>query len=228
VRKSNRAVFAGVAGLAVSFAVACAHAQEQPQPQAAPGSAAVAGAPVMYVKDFQAVQESDGSGRLLSRLREAAHGRSAGQNAGALAKALVKQLTSDGIAARYLAPGEPLPVPAAGWLIGGVFYSRDSGGRIQSLLQGGSSASTPNTEVSVTVADVAGDPSVPFAAIGAEDAIKGQGTVASWNPYIVAAKFVYKKVEGTTAVDGLAKDIADQIVGNLQTLQQKDLAAQGH
>jgi hypothetical protein len=220
----NRLFFAG---LAVSFAATFAHAQQQAA--AAPNGAAVTGAPVMYVKDFQAVQESNGSrGGPLSRLREAAHERSAGQNAGALAQAIVKQLTSEGVAARYLAPGEPLPAPASGWLIGGIFYSRDSGGKIQSLLQGGSSSSTPNTEVSVTVADVAGDPNAPFAVIGAEDAIKGQGSIASWNPYIVAAKFVYKKVEGTTAVDGLAKDIADQIVGNLQTLQQKDLAAQGH
>ncbi len=209
----------------MTFVTTFSHAQQQP----AASGAVAAGAPVMYVKDFQAVQESSGSGRLLSRLREAAHERSAGQNAGALAKAIVKQLSSAGITARYLAPGEPLPAPASGWLIGGVFYSRDSGGRIQSLLQGGgSSGSTPNTEVSVTIADVAGDPNVPFAAIGAEDAIKGQGSVASWNPYIVAAKFVYKKVEGTTAVDGLAKDIADQIVGNMTALQQKDVVAQPH
>ncbi|MGV2293547.1 DUF4410 domain-containing protein [Trinickia sp. YCB016] len=224
MRKLNRLLFAG---LVVSFAATFANAQQQPP--AAQGSAAATPAPVMYVKDFQAVQESSGSGGLLHRLRDAAHGRSAGQNAGALAQAIVKQLTSEGITARYLAPGEPLPAPASGWLIGGVFYSRDSGGRIQSLLQGGSSGSgTPNTEVSVTVADVAGDPNLPFAVIGAEDAIKGQGSVASWNPYIVAAKFVFKKVEGTTAVDGLAKDIADQIVGNLQTLQQKDAVAQPH
>ncbi|TKC79888.1 DUF4410 domain-containing protein [Trinickia terrae] len=217
MKKLSQAFFAVLIAL---FSILFVRAQQ-------PGASGAATAPVMYVKDFQAVQESSGSGRLISRLREKSHERSAGQNAGALAKALVEQLKSAGIDAHYLAPGEPLPMPASGWLIGGMFYSRDSGGRIQSLLSG-SSSSTPNTEVSVTIADVAGDPDVPFAVVGAEDAIKGQGTVASWNPYIVAAKFVFKKVEGTSAVDSLAKDIATRIVGNMAELQQKDAAAHPH
>ncbi len=207
------------------FAATSALAQQPAASDAGTGAAA----PVMYVRDFQAVQEQGSSRGPLSRLRSATHARSADQNAAALAGAIVKQLTGAGLTARYLGPGEP--VPASGWLIGGMYYSRDPGGRIQSLLSsasGNGGGDNNNVEVSVTIADAAGNPNVPFAAIGSEDAIRGQGTVASWNPYIVAAKFVIKKVEGTTGVDSLAKDIAAQIVGNLPALQQKDEAVQPH
>ncbi|MGB7191881.1 MAG: hypothetical protein WBD81_00355 [Collimonas pratensis] len=221
MRKLNQVVFIALFNW---FAMGCAHSQQQ----AVGGSGVAAAAPVMYVTDFQSVRENNGSGRRLSHLRETALERSAEKNADALAEAIVRQLSGVGITARYLAPGELLPTQASGWLIGGVFYSRESGGRIQSLLQGSSSGSRPNTAVSVTIANVAGDPNVPFAVIGTEDEIKGQGTVASWNPYVVAAKFVYKKVEGTSGVDGLAKDIADQIVGNMMALQQKNVEAQPH
>ncbi|WP_446901639.1 hypothetical protein [Burkholderia sp. YIM B11467] len=213
LRKLNQAVFAA---LVIGFATSFAHAQ---QPAASSSDVAPA-TPVMYVRPFQVVQESDGSGRLLSRTRATIHARSASQNAGALAQAIVQQLGNAGVTARYLAPGEPSPRVASGWLIGGVFYSRAPSGRIQSLLQGGSGDDSPNTEVSVTIADAAGDANVPFAVIGVADAIKAQGTVASWNPYVVAAKFVVKKAEGTTAVDSLAKDIANQIIGHLDALQQ--------
>ncbi|MGY4730400.1 hypothetical protein [Burkholderia pyrrocinia] len=213
MRKLNQAVFAA---FIIWFATSFAHAQQP----AASGSDVAPATPVMYVRAFQVVQESNGSGRLLSRSRAITHGRSASQNAGALAKAIVQQLSNAGVTARYLAPGEPLPMHASGWLIGGVFHSRVPSGRIQSLLQGGSDDGNPNTEVSVTIADAAGDSNVPFAIIGVKDAIKAQGTVASWNPYIVAAKFVVKKVEGTIAVDSLAKEIANQIIEHLEALQQ--------
>lgn len=213
MRKLNQAIFAA---LVICLASSFAHAQQP----TANGSDVAPATPVMYVRAFQVVQESNDSGRLLSRARAATHGRSASQNAGALATAIVQQLSNAGITARYLAPGEPLPTLASGWLIGGIFYSRTPSGRIQSLLQGGSGDGNPNTEVSVTIADAAGDPNAPFAVIGVEDAIKAQGSVASWNPYIVAAKFVVKKAEGTTAVDSLAKEIANQILGHLEALQQ--------
>ena len=213
MRKLNQAVFAA---LFIWFATSFAHAQQP----AASGPDIAPATPVMYVRAFQVVQESNGSGRLLSRSRAITHGRSASQNAGALAKAIVQQLSNAGVTARYLAPREPLPMHASGWLIGGAFYSRVPSGRIQSLLQGGSDDGSPNTEVSVTIADAAGDANVPFAIIGVKDAIKAQGTVASWNPYIVAAKFVVKKVEGTIAVDSLAKEIANQIIEHLEVLRQ--------
>ena len=54
----------------------------------------------------------------------------------------------------------------------------------------------PNVEVSVTVADYAQNPDIPFAVIGTEAVLKGQGTAISWNPYVAAAKFVPASGQG--------------------------------
>ncbi|RKP49290.1 DUF4410 domain-containing protein [Trinickia fusca] len=205
---------------ASAWVAGAAHAQTPNQPTAA---ATVAMPQAVYVTDFEAVQAGAHRRGPLARLREATHARSADRNAAMLAQAIVHRLGSTGVAARYLAPGEPLP--PQGWLIDGVFYSRDLQGGLLSRLtadDASSAGAAANTEVTVTVTDLARRPDTPFAALGAEDAIHGQGTVASWNPYIVAAKFVFKRTEANAAVDTLAQDIVNQFVGNLAALRQAD------
>jgi hypothetical protein len=42
--------------------------------------------------------------------------------------------------------------------------------------------------------------------------LKGQGSAVSWNPHVVAAKFVVHKVQGRASLDGLADQIAQKIL----------------
>lgn len=206
--------------------VACVAQAQTPNQPAAATTATVAMPRAVYVTDFQAAQAGAHTRGPLARLREAAHARSASRNAALLAQAIVHRLNTAGVAARYLAPGEPLP--PQGWLIDGVFYSRDLQGGLLSRAtadDASSAGATANTEVTVTVTDLARQPDTPFAALGAEDAIHGQGTVASWNPYVVAAKFAFKRAEANAAVETLAQDIVNQFTGNMTTLRQADARA---
>lgn len=219
MRKFVQAVIASIAFVAA----ASVHAQTAMPPPT------VAVPQAVYVEHFDAVQVGTDSTGLLSRLRAAAHARSANRRAGLVAQAVVQRLNSVGVPARYLAPGEP--PPASGWLIGGILYSRDVQGRLLAPPASGTNgdaaeAAAANTEVSVILTDLALRPEVPFAVIGAQDAIHGQGTVASWNPYIVAAKLVFKQAEANVAAEVLAQDIVDQIVGNLNALRQADAQTQ--
>ena len=53
----------------------------------------------------------------------------------------------------------------------------------------------------MTVADYAQNPDIPFAVIGTEAVLKGQGTAISWNPYVAAAKFVLHQVKGQNSIN---------------------------
>jgi hypothetical protein len=73
-------------------------------------------------------------------------------------------------------------------------------------------------EVSVSVADCAKNPDVPFAAIGNDAILKGQGTAMSWNPYVAAAKFVIHQVQGQDSIQVLANQIAQKILDERDNL----------
>jgi hypothetical protein len=100
--------------------------------------------------------------------------------------------------------------PSSGWCIHGVFYALDEDARLVSV-PFLTSQNGPNVEVSVSVADCAIEPTVPFAVIGTKAAIKGQGTAISWNPYVAAAKFVVHQVQGQDSMMALADQIANKI-----------------
>jgi len=78
----------------------------------------------------------------------------------------------------------------------------------------------------VTIADFALNPDSPFAVIGTEAVLKGQGTAISWNPYVAAAKFVLHQVKGEDSIDALATQIAQKIIDERERLREHDLNKQ--
>jgi len=146
----------------------------------------------------------------------------AGQSAGALSGAIASEFKSRGFASERIARGATLP--AKGWLVTGIFYAISTqNGMMQiqmpSFVTGKSDP--VNTDVTVSVADLAADPNAPFIVFGMAEALRGQGPPAGWNPYVVAAKFVINKVESTVDIQKLAKEIVDTILKNQATIEQK-------
>jgi hypothetical protein len=179
---------------------------------------------VIYVEDFQPVDQQDASsGLLLSRLRSARNAQKVDNNASALSDAIVKSLSSQGIKAYRISSQGPLPT--SGWLVGGVFSERTSQGLLSSLASLGSSK-TPNTEVTVSIADLASDPNVPFAVLGNADQLKGQGSAVAWNPYMVAVRLVVNEAQASSSMTDLANKIAGEIVSQQTNLVTHDPAMQ--
>jgi hypothetical protein len=208
--------------LASLFTTAAALAQA-PAPAATP--APMKPRKPVYVQDFVGSYEpsssSQGRGGPLSRIRGARAGEKASASASQLSGDIVKEFAAQGFTARRLEPGTTLP--AEGWLVRGTFYATDSGGNvIPTELLGGEQK--PNTQLSVSVSNLAKDPNTPFIVFGKAEALKGQGAPVGWNQYVVAAKFVINTVESATDLEKLAKDIVQTILSNKQVVEEKALA----
>lgn len=180
----------------------------------------------IYVQDFTGAyepqQSSSGRSGPLARIRGARANEKASQSASQLTGDIVKEFQAQGFTAKRLEPGATLP--AYGWLVKGTFYATDSGGNIiPTELLGGEQK--PNTQLSVSVANLAKDPNAPFIVFGKAEALKGQGAPVGWNPYVVAAKFVINTVESATDLDKLAKEIVQTIMQNSQVVEEKALAS---
>ncbi|HTR02148.1 MAG TPA: DUF4410 domain-containing protein [Thermoanaerobaculia bacterium] len=181
----------------------------------------------VYVQDFTGAYEpaqSSSSGRSgpLARIRAARANEKASSSASQLSGDIVKEFQAQGFTASRLEPGKTLP--ADGWLVKGTFYATDSGGNIiPTELLGGEQK--PNTQLSVSVANLSKDPNAPFIVFGKAEALKGQGAPVGWNPYVVAAKFVINQVESATDLDKLAKEIVQTIMQNKQIVEEKALAS---
>jgi hypothetical protein len=177
---------------------------------AAEPEAGVTAVPALYVGEFRPVEQAPQGRGPLRALNSDYRRVKADRNAARFSAALVEALQKQGLKAAAL-PEDPSLRPRAGWLIRGVYYALDENSRLISLPLSGSDKG-PNVEVSVTVADCAQDPDVPFAVIGSDSALKGQGTPASWNPYVAAAKFVVHRVQGEDSLAQLAAEIARKIL----------------
>jgi hypothetical protein len=174
----------------------------------------------VYVTNFIAVPAGSPPSGWLDRLRAAMHAHAASHEAGLVAQAVVQRLNHAGLAARYLAPGEPPPVQ--GWLIGGVFH-----------LQGETSAAVTDSaasmnevtgsDVSVTVADLEHGADTPFAVIGAPPAASVEA--GKWHPYLLPAKLSFERADRNAAIAALAQQIADTFTGNMVALRQADANA---
>ncbi len=196
--------------------------------QAPQGSAAAPAKPKkpVFVQDFtgsyEPAQSSSGRSGPLARIRGARASEKASQSASQLSSDIVKEFAAQGFVAKRLDPGAPLPTD--GWLVRGTFYATDSGGNIiPTELLGGEQK--PNTQLSVSVSNLAKDPNAPFIVFGKAEALKGQGAPVGWNPYVVAAKFVINTVESATDLDKLAKEIVQTIMQNKQIVEEKALAS---
>ena len=165
--------------------------------------------PTLYIGDFKPVEQSRGGFGPLHALNVDIHRIKSDSNASKLSAALVRALRKREMRADKL-PEVSRP-PQSGWLIQGVFYALDENARLVSvpLL---TSQNGPNVEVTVTIADCARDPNIPFAVIGTEAALKGHGIAIGWNPYVAAATFVVHKVRGNDSMAVLADQIAQKII----------------
>lgn len=171
--------------------------------------------PIIYVDQFQPAAKSSGGFGPLHAIKSGLHSRRVDENAAALSHALVTSLSTQ----HFEAKEAPSKLPPSGWLLRGIFYSLDEGGHVLSL-PFLSTRKSPDVEVTVTLADIAKDPLTPFAVIGTESVLKGQGAPLGWNPYVVGARFVVHKIEGDTSL----KDLADQIAQKVAQ-QAADLTA---
>jgi hypothetical protein len=198
------------AALAFALGASASHANE---------TAAAKPLPMIYVGGFQPVERaSDGAGPVHA-LSKGIHTRKADENAAALSQALVRALQNKQAAAEVLPAGASRP--HEGWLVQGVYSALDEHSRLVSL-PFANTPKGPNVEVTVTIADYAKDPDAPFAVIGTDAVLKGQGSAISWNPYIIGAKFVVHEVEGRKSMDALADQIADKILENRSGLSGHD------
>jgi hypothetical protein len=177
--------------------------------RAAEPAAALSGVPAVFVGEFRPIEQAPQGRGPLRALNANYRQLQADRNASRFAAALVEALRKRGFQAASL-PEDPAARPGAGWLIRGLYYALDENSRLISLPLSGSDKG-PNVEVSVTVADCARDPDVPFAVIGSEAALKGQGTPVSWNPYVAAAKFVVHRAQGEDSLAQLADEIARKL-----------------
>jgi hypothetical protein len=180
----------------------------------------------VYVQDFtgayEPAQSSSGRSGPLARIRGARANEKASQSASQLTNDIVKEFAAQGFTSKRLEPGTGLPTD--GWLVKGTFYATDSGGNIvPTELLGGEQK--PNTQLTVSVANLAKDPNAPFIVFGKAEALKGQGAPVGWNPYVVAAKFVINTVESATDLDKLAKEVVQTIMQNMQIVEEKALAS---
>jgi hypothetical protein len=176
--------------------------------------------PKLYVGKFEPVERAPNGFGPLHALNADIRRMKAYSNAGRLSSALAEELRKLGV------PADPLPTeeshrPTSGWLVQGVFYAMDENSRLISVPLI-STDKGPNVEVSVTVADYAQNPDIPFAVIGTEAVLKGQGTAISWNPYVAAAKFVLHQVKGQNSINVLATQIAQKVIDERQRLLEHD------
>lgn len=161
----------------------------------------------IYVDDFRvAAPQDESSGRLLSHIRESRQAAKIAKNAASLTAAVIREFKARGVTVSRW-DGQSA-APASGWLIRGVFSEHPPQGVGSSLTSLGSSA--PNTEVSVTITDLAAH--APVATSNTTEALKGQGSSAAWNPYAVAARFVVNQMESNSSIDDLSRKIVAQVL----------------
>lgn len=198
-----------------------------PRPPMPPGPPPMVSVPqAVYVTHFVAVPAGAPPSGLLARLRAALHAHAAGRDAGLVAQAVVQRLNHAGLAARYLAPGEAVPV--TGWLVSGVFHL--SGQPAEAASEGGAAQAeteAAGADVSIAVADLEHSADTPFAVLGAAPAAQATEPSAQgdWRPYVVPAKLSFERADRNTAVAALAQRIVDTFVGNMTALRQADARA---
>ncbi len=192
-----------------------------------PSGAAASAPRTITVEDFEAhtgdAGSSGGSSSRkgpLSMLRGARAGEKAVVSAGSLSGAIADEFKSQGFQAQRIARGAPLPKD--GWLVTGIFYAIDGQTGLIKMPTFLSGQPDPvNTQISVSVADLAKDPNAPFIVFGKAEALRGQGPPAGWNPYVVAAKFVVNQVESSADIKKLAREIVGTILQNKAVVEEQ-------
>lgn len=149
---------------------------------------------------------------------------------GMLSDAIIKHLRSAGLNAEYLpnvhaeyippetggrlrfVPGTP-PLPSVGWLVTGWFEDIAEGkAAVEATV--GFGAGSGHAEAAVAVSDLARDAGQPFIVMGSGSRTRHMpGGLITKNPYVMAAKFVMDRRNGTEKdVKSLGTDIAKSLV----------------
>ena len=164
--------------------------------------------------------EGGTSGGPIARVKAGQRTGKASQTAASLSNAIAKEFSVSGFPSQRLAADAALP--KEGWLVRGVFYARGAkGGILTRPPAHGASDAPPDTEVTVSVADLAGNPAAPFIVFGTADALRGQGPPVGWNPYVVAAKFVVNRAHSSEDIQKLAREIVATILANASTVKEE-------
>ena len=151
-----------------------------------------------------------------------------------LTDAIIKRLRNSGLNAEYLpnvqaqyvppetdgriqfAPGTP-PLPAAGWLVTGWFEEVEEGkAAVQATV--GFGAGSGKAEAAVALSDLATDAGQPFMVLGSGSRTRRMaGGLVTKNPYVMAAKFVLDRRNGTEKdIRSLGANIANGIINYLR------------
>jgi len=208
--------------IAFLFATTALVAAETPSPATMPRT--------IYVQDFEA-HMGDAAGNSaprrgpLSFLRNMHASQKAVMSAGSLSGAIADQFTAQGYTSQRITREASLPKD--GWLVTGIFYAIDGQTgliRMPTFLSG--QPDPVNTDITVSVSDLATNPDAPFIVFGRAEALRGQGPPVGWNPYVIAAKFVVDKIESAADINKLAKEIVDTILKNKPVVMEQAAAQQ--
>jgi hypothetical protein len=131
-----------------------------------------------------------------------------------MSRSLVKELEKRGMQARRLGKNEPLP--AAGWLVRGVFTSVQEGNRLHRAVVGFGAGHT-DLQVVVAIDNLAGGAPKPMYSVETKaDSGKIPGAVITLNPYVAAARFVIAGGDLDRNVKQSATQIARQTTQYVQ------------
>jgi len=105
-----------------------------------------------------------------------------------MSRSLVRELEHDGLRARRLMRGEPLPT--SGWLVRGVFTNVQEGNQLRRAVVGFESGRT-ELQLHVALDDLTGGTPRPLYKVESQaDSGKLPGAVITLNPYVAAARLV--------------------------------------
>jgi hypothetical protein len=102
-------------------------------------------------------------------------------SAGSLSGAIANRFAAQGYTSQRISRESSLP--NEGWLVTGIFYAIDGQSgmiRMPAFLSG--QPDPVNTQIAVSVSDLATNPDAPFIVFGQAEALRGQGPPVGWNP----------------------------------------------
>jgi Domain of unknown function (DUF4410) len=126
-----------------------------------------------------------------------------------IAKSLVDDLRKKGLNAVRGGPAQPLP--AAGWLVRGVFTDVDTGNQLRRAVLGMGSGAT-QVQLVLGIDDLArGVPQPIYQADANASSGKAPGGLITLNPAAMGARFVMARKDTDKSVKKLAAEVADSI-----------------
>ncbi|MEM5343973.1 DUF4410 domain-containing protein [Paraburkholderia azotifigens] len=131
-----------------------------------------------------------------------------------MADTLVGDLQRDGIDARRLPAGSPLP--AQGWLVRGVFLAVDEGNRVRRAVVG-SGAGQGKIELAVAIDALPVESPAPlYQTVEGQSDKHAPGAIIKLNPYVAAARYVMAGNDEQADIKQAAAQVADAVVARVK------------